>query len=1011
MGGWDLVSLAIGLVTGGFAARLVLEWTGRPWPWPLVVTLATGLAGTGALIAWRLRATRAGRLGWPLLLLAVYLIWPQRQLSLSLQLLTLVGLVALLSWQRRAAVPNLRIFELASRETWADGLTCLLSLSIYVGTTALDVLPADSGEFQIVAPLLGVAHPPGYPLYTLLGRLFTLLVPFGPAAYRLNLLSALLGAGTLTLLGAATRRWARHLGAPRGAALVGGVATALTLGTATTFWAQAGVANIRMPTVFLAALGLYALARYATATEGARADRALGLVALALSLGLAHHASLFFLGFFFLVYLFLVDPRLLVQPRRWVKPLLVALLALLPVLYLPLRGSVDAPLAPPDLDTLGGFIHHVTAQGFEGDMFYYANAQDLPQRLALLPTLFRFQFNPALLGAAALGLLLLAWRERRLLTLLAGGLILHTCVSITYRAPQTVEYLMPAYLPLAILVGLATAWLLSPLVVWRRAIASAARDRGWAERLWPLATVLAAVVLLAGLLNGLDHGPSFFTLARDRSTRAAMESMLEQAPPEALILADWRWATPLWYLQWVEGQRPDVEVRYVYPDPVAGQEYGDTWRERIEAATGERPLLLTHAYDLPGYTLEPLGSGFWVHQRPHSATPTGMSPLDAVFAGGESSIRLLGYRLSRVQVEPGQTLELTLAWQPAVALTSPPSVKAQLFGQDGRPRTQTDLYLGADYAAGEVRFERLVLPLYPDLAPGDYRLAVEVYSASEGGFETWQLQDGAARLDLTTLSLHSATTSLPSLHPLSVPFDGGPTLVGVDYDRTVPTALRLYLHWRGPTQGGEQVRVTSAGVSDGTATARLPLLSTGAYHTVVLDLPGEAQGQLRLALTGADGQHKPAAGPWGWSLRELRLPDPTPAARFVPLGDAMALVGATLDGEAGVVPGTSLTLRLDFLALKPLVDDYGVSVRLLDGAGGLRDMHDLQPALGAIPTLKWIRGSRVTDPHPLQVPDDLDGGTVKATLVVYERFRGSLLLPLDGRMRAVPLGEWRVMER
>jgi hypothetical protein len=264
---------------------------------------------------------------------------------------------------------------------------------------------------------------------------------------------------------------------------------------------------------------------------------------------------------------------------------------------------------------------------------------------------------------------------------------------------------------------------------------------------------------------------------------------------------------------------------------------------------------------------------------------------------------------------------------------------------------------------------------------------------------------------LTTLSLHSATTSLPSLHPLCVPFAGGPTLVGVDYDRTVPTTLRLYLHWRGPTQGGEQVRVTSAGVPDGTATARLPLLPAGAYHTVVLDLPGEAQGQLRLALTGADGQHKPAAGPWGWSLRELRLPDPTPTARFVPLGDAMALVGVTTDGEASVVPGTSLTLRLDFLALKPVVNDYGVSVRLLDEAGGLRDMHDLQPALGAIPTLKWIRGSRVTDPHPLQVPDDLDGGMVKATLVVYERFRGSLLLPLDGRMRAVPLGEWQVMER
>jgi hypothetical protein len=47
---------------------------------------------------------------------------------------------------------------------------------------------------------------------------------------------------------------------------MGGVAAALTLGSATTFWAQATIANIRMPTLFFAALALYALARFAALT-------------------------------------------------------------------------------------------------------------------------------------------------------------------------------------------------------------------------------------------------------------------------------------------------------------------------------------------------------------------------------------------------------------------------------------------------------------------------------------------------------------------------------------------------------------------------------------------------------------------------------------------------------------------------------------------------------------------------------------------------------------------------
>ena len=45
----------------------------------------------------------------------------------------------------------------------------LLFYSVFV---ARGLLPADSGEFQVVVPLLGVAHPPGFPLYTLLGKLF-----------------------------------------------------------------------------------------------------------------------------------------------------------------------------------------------------------------------------------------------------------------------------------------------------------------------------------------------------------------------------------------------------------------------------------------------------------------------------------------------------------------------------------------------------------------------------------------------------------------------------------------------------------------------------------------------------------------------------------------------------------------------------------------------------------------------------------------------------------------------
>jgi len=93
-------------------------------------------------------------------------------------------------------------------------------------------------------------------------------------------------------------------------------------------------------------------------------------------------------------------------------------------------------------------------------------------------------------------------------------------------------------------------------------------------------------------------------------------------------------------------------------------------------------------------------------------------------------------------------------------------------------------------------------------------------------------------------------------------------------------------------------------------------------------------------------------------------------------------------------------------ALHPLTSDDATSVRLMDADGRWLARHDMQPGLGAVPTLKWIRGSRVVDRHLLPVPEDFDGDAVQAALVAYERFREATLPPLDGRFGEVPLGTW-----
>jgi hypothetical protein len=92
------------------------------------------------------------------------------------------------------------------------------------------------------------------------------------------------------------------------------------------------------------------------------------------------------------------------------------------------------------------------------------------------------------------------------------------------------------------------------------------------------------------------------------------------------------------------------------------------------------------------------------------------------------------------------------------------------------------------------------------------------------------------------------------------------------------------------------------------------------------------------------------------------------------------------------------------VALRPLTSDDATSVRLVESEGPWFVQHDSQPALGAVPTLKWIRGSRVLDRHLLPLPEDVTEGEVRATLVAYERFRMASLPPMDDRFEAIPLG-------
>jgi len=939
-----LAALALGL----FAARIVLESRAASNSGAAVLVVATvSVLFSVPLVAW-LRQRGLNVLA--LLALSLYILWPWQDPLLACAIACVVFLASL----RNCA-------GTVSPLVW-DALLFVASLALYIRTLAPTILPADGGEFQFVSYVLGIAHPPGYALYTLLSRLCT-LVPVGDIAYRVNLFAALTSSLTLVVLCRTVRR-------ATGSGLAGWISAAC-LGLTPTFWAQSTTANIRSLTALFTALQMGALLAYA---ETRNAKWLIGFAA-AFGLGITHHGSTALHALPYAAFLLCADSGLLRKPRALWKPTVAFLLSLLVVLYLPLRSAMGAPFDPQPIRSLSGFLEHVLALGFRGDMFYFAQPTAFLLRLAVLWNVLTFEFGPLLLALGAWGAARMLARRPSLLLLCGGVWLINALTAIAYRAPQTVEYMMPAHVALGFLGGYG-AWALSEAFPIRS-----------------LRLLILPAVLAVPLWLGYRYYPSFAQLSRDRSAREYAQSMLDSAPQNARILSNWHYATPLWYLQYVERQRQDVEVVYVYPE--GAEAMAQVWLRRVRESASQRPTLVTNHFQEfadAAYQFEPFGGGWLVRTGPVFETPQGTAPMDMVF---DECIRFVGLRLESTSVSPAGSIKLRLYWQPSQKLERDYSFFVHLVDGNGVPLGQGDVTHPADrYEVSQVIVDEYRIPLLPTAKPGRYRLIAGVYiTLPEGGWRRLALPNGQDAMDLTLIEVQPLRSAPVTRHNMLRSFADRYRLVGVDYDRSVDGQLRVYLHWLCASQATDQdAYIFSKGSV--IATARLPRTLQPAYFSTAHDLPADVT-DLSLELhAAADGAVSAVLGPAGVPVgRAVQLPRPGPHDRYVCLGGEALLVRAEypLQVQAGLPART----RMTFVGANPITGDYAVSVSLT--GEGWQAQHDGTPAMGAIPTLKWIRAVTVQDRHDVPVPPDASGRG-QLHLTVYDAFTMRALPVLDERL-------------
>ena len=521
------------------------------------------------------------------------------------------------------------------RASWiATALVVAIAAALYRATVHPGVGPyLDSIEYQITTLVMGVSHPPGYPLFTALGRLFIELIPTGNPAFRLNLFCAACSMVTVALVQRITYRLTRRT--------LLSLFGALSLAVAVRFWYQATYTELYpLNGAFIAATTLALVAWIQTRRP---LFYFLSVALYALNFGVNVPAIVLLPMWLWSVVS--TDHRMLTRPRNLALTALIVLLAAGQYLYVPLRAFQRPPFCNYCPESWAGVPDFLLGREWWGIAFGVQPRYYL-QRWADSGYQLMLQFWPLGVLLGGVGLWHLVRERTRLGLLFLLGLAGEWVFVVTYDVVDWADFMHPVYILYAplIAVGLGAIWdwlaeRVRPSAAPRRATALTALARGiervpGLRRLAPAATRVERRGWFSVLGRGLILGLTALAVAGllvatainnyplvDQSDNTAWHAwardLLDRMEPGAWVLTPptptdgfiQTWA--LRFVSWSENRVPELSIVYLPGFDPPGPPPGYLRWEEAAPHLSEHPLYVIELDDerLEDYALLPIERG------------------------------------------------------------------------------------------------------------------------------------------------------------------------------------------------------------------------------------------------------------------------------------------------------------------------------------------------------------------------------------------------------------------
>lgn len=306
-------------------------------------------------------------------------------------------------------------------------ITAIAVFLIYLITLAPSVVQIDSGELAAVQILAGIAHPTGYPLYTMLGYLFSKLPLFDSKIFQLNMLAAIYCSLAVGIFVYSAKFILDHLAffqvvsstgkkkkdktkkrnsfieLDENIKIVLSVFSGLTISFNKTFWFQSTSVEVYSLHLFLISLIFLSLLKafIGSDTQELSFKNPWIVFALVLALGFSNHMTTILIipG---AAYLYFAKEKFTAASFKKLFVMIISFTVVLILIYsyLPLRASQNPQLNwgnPVDFERI---IRHVT--GFQYQVWIFSSTEAAKKQfeyfVSNLPSEFYFTLIPALIG-------------------------------------------------------------------------------------------------------------------------------------------------------------------------------------------------------------------------------------------------------------------------------------------------------------------------------------------------------------------------------------------------------------------------------------------------------------------------------------------------------------------------------------------------------------------------------------------------------------------------------------